>query len=175
MIRTAVNIEVDSEFFDYMERTIAENGHRGEVVMMLPRPGKRVLVMSKYFYPDSVYRLPSGGMKILESPEEAFEREVWEETGLMTEVADRIAVIVNHLRSGDRALTYTSHVVIGSETSDIPGPNDESEHIRDYREVTAYDLLFIADHLRGLFGRWQGFGKFRATVHDIVAEYLNRR
>ena len=175
MIRTAVNVEVDSDFLDYMERAVATKGLRGEVVMVLPRPENRLLVMSKYYYPDSVYRLPSGGLNALESPEDAFEREVWEETGLRTETAEKIAVIVNHLRCGNRCLTYTSHVVIGSETSDIPSPIDTSERIRDYREVTASDLLFIADHLRGLFGRWQGFGKFRANVHDIVSEYLNHR
>lgn len=175
VIRAAVDIEVDSDFLDYTERRIAENGSCGEVVMVLPRRGKKVLVMSKRHYPEGVYRLPSGGIRVIESPKEAFKREVWEETGLTPPISDKIAVIVSNFRCGTKILTYTSHVVAGSESSGIPGPIDASEHISDYREVTASELLAIADHLRSLLGRWEGFGKFRATAHDIVAEYMESR
>lgn len=172
MIRRAVSIEVDSDYMNYLTNSGTINGERGEVVMVLRRPGNRVLAMSKCYYPDGVFRLPTGAIQPIESTDEAFARETWEETGLKPETWERIAVVVHRCSCGSRTLDVTSHIIAGDETRDVPSPTDTSERISDYKEVNADDLLWIADHLRSLFGRWEGFGKLRAVAHEIVADYL---
>ena len=172
MIREAVTVQIDKHYMDYLASTREGRNGGGEVIMVLPRPGGKVLVSSKYFYPEGVFRLPTGGINPIESPEEAFERETWEETGLVASIERKIAVIVHHCTNGSDRIDITSHVFLGSETSATPEPKDARERIREFMEVDARGLLVIADQLRGLFGRWQGFGRFRADAHDLVAHCL---
>ncbi len=179
MIREAVTVHIDrhymSRYMEYLARTKQGASDGRQVVMVLLRPGGKVLVSSKYFYPESVFRLPTGGINPFESPEEAFERETWEETGLTPSIERKLAVMVHHcINEGDR-VDIASHVFLGSETSATPAPTDPGDRIREYREVSITELPAIANQLRGLFGRWQGFGRFRADAHDLVAQCLMRR
>ena len=55
---------------------------RGEVVLAICHGGNKVLLHTKSFYPDGVFRLLSGGIRPDESVENALLREAREETGL---------------------------------------------------------------------------------------------
>ena len=177
MIEKTVAVEIDAQFLHEIATARGAMDTRSEVVMVLPRPGGRVIVSRKVFYPEGTFRLPSGGIHPGESPEEAFVRETMEETGLSVSVDRKLARIVNHCVCGDDSVDITSHVFLGSPTTDPPCPIDEAEQLSDYREVDADGLCEIARHLRSLRvdsrgHEWWGFGRFRATANELVAELL---
>src|SRR5689334_16086473 len=64
-----------------------------EVCMVVRRPGGRLLVCTKTFYPPGVYRLLTGGIDPGESVLAALHREVAEETGLQVAIRRLLAVI----------------------------------------------------------------------------------
>ena len=82
MIVKSVKVELDAHYFNWLMAARGETDTRSEVIMVLPRPNGRVLTLTKSFYPTGTYNLPSGGIQPGETPEQAFLREVAEETGL---------------------------------------------------------------------------------------------
>ena len=172
MIVRSVTIELDEHFFNWLKNSRGDMNTFSEVVMILPRPGGRVLTMTKSFYPEGVYNLPSGGIHPGETPEQAFAREVAEETGLDVKLQGRIARIERRCVFGDQSLYHTSHVMLGDETSETPHPNDQGESISGYVDAGPDDLRLFAERMRALQDRWLGFGRFRAAAIDLVADYL---
>lgn len=166
MKRECVTIWVEPEFL----QEVADVA--GEVVMVLPRPSGKVLTMSKSFYPEGIFRLPSGKIRPEETPEEAFIREVREETSLDVIPVAKLAEIVLHCVSSYEQADVTSHILLGTPTTDLPHPQDIGEQISDYREANAAELQAIAKRLRSLSGKWAGWGHFRTPAHEVVAKYL---
>lgn len=140
----------------------------GEVVMVMRRPAGRILVMTKDFYPEGVYRLPTGKMKPGESPEDALAREAFEETGARVSEKRLLGVVRCTLRHGAETVAYDSYVFVTPETSEPPTPHDADEGITDFREIAPSRLRDIADQLRALPEPWRDWGRFRAVVHDFV-------
>jgi 8-oxo-dGTP pyrophosphatase MutT (NUDIX family) len=175
MILKSVSIEIDKDYFEYMRTGKGNLDTRSEVVMVLPRPGGKVLTLTKSFYPSGTYNLPSGGIHPGETPEEAFAREVAEETGLHVALQSQIGRLDHILgfagRPGRRIL-FTSHVMLGAESVDTPHPRDEGENISGYIDAGIEDLRRFAEQMRSFTGRWLGFGRFRATALELVADYL---
>jgi 8-oxo-dGTP pyrophosphatase MutT (NUDIX family) len=147
-------------------------GKPGEVVMAILRPGERVLLITKDFYPPGTYRMPTGGIHQGETPEEALVREAKEETGFAANIERKLGAIHWVFRSGDRTLEYYSHVFLISETADEPVAEDENERITGYKEVSICDLREVAQELINLPGRWRDWGRFRGMVHDFVYSAL---
>lgn len=166
MKHECVTIQVEPEFLREIVDVI------GEVVLVLPRPNGKVLTMSKSFYPEGVFRLPSGRIHPGETPEEAFIREAKEETGLDIIPVTKLAEVVLHCVSDDEQTDVTSNILLGPLTTDTPHPLDTSEQISAYGEADAAELQAIAQRLRNLPGKWTGWGRFRAPAHEVVAKYL---
>jgi len=144
----------------------------GEVVMVILRPGGKVLLITKDFYPPGAYRMPTGGMHHRETPEEALVREAKEETGFRVNIERNLGTIHWVFRSGDRGIEYYSHVFLISEIADEPIAEDEHERITGFREVDIRELGSIAEELRNLTGRWHDWGVFRAIPHEVVYREL---
>lgn len=172
MILKSVTIELDAHFFNRLKSARGDKDTRSEVIMILPRPGSRVLTLTKSFYPQGIYNLPSGGIHPGESPEQAFLREVAEETALHVALESQIGRIEHHSVFEDQGLDFTSHVMLGSESSEKPHPSDDDECISGYMDAGVQDLRLFAEQMRSLTGKWLGFGRFRATALDFLADYL---
>lgn len=172
MIIKRVSVELDAHYLHRLFNARGDMNTFSEVIMVLPRPGGKILTLTKSFYPDGIFNLPSGGIHPGESPEEAFLREVAEETGLSVNLQSEIAQIEHHCYFEDQSLDFTSHVMLGTESSQNPHPADDEESISGYFDADADGLLRFAANMRALTGRWVGFGRFRATALDFVAEYL---
>lgn len=150
---------------------------RGEVIPVLQRPGGKVLLHAKKFYPDGVYRLLSGGIYKGESVLEALQREVHEETGLEAEIERFLGLLeynvrgtfgsATHLRDG---ADFVSYVFLLSETDGPPMPHDESEEISAFREISWQAFGEAARALRSLPHEWREWGEFRALAHEFLAE-----
>lgn len=172
MIKKTVTIEINKEYLDYLAKARGDMDTRSEAIMALLRPEEKVLVSSKSFYPEGIFRLPSGGIHPGESPEEAFTRETLEETGLPSVIESKIAEVICCCTCGEESVEITSHIFLGSLTTQPPHPIDTDEQICAYKEVGINELQEIAVQLTHLTGKWQGFGRFRAFPHILVAEYL---
>lgn len=168
----SVAVELDAHFFNRLLTARGDMDTRSEVVMILPRNPGTILTLTKSFYPTGTFNLPSGGIHPGETPEQAFTREVAEETGLPVALQSRIGRIQHHCTFQGRSLDFTSHVMLATQSDEPPHPSDDDECISGYMDATADDLRRFADHMRSLTDRWLGFGRFRATALDFMADYL---
>lgn len=150
-----------------------------EVCLVFQRPSGQFLTITKPFYPPGVYRLPTGSILPGESLQEALERESWEETGLQAQILRYLAHITYQHNEGRLFHSYV--FLLAAEGT--PHPQDHLEHISDFQEVGATGLLELAQKLEGLppdFSKelgatWADWGRFRAVVHQVVAQALTQR
>ena len=143
-----------------------------EVVLAIRRPSGKLLLHTKAFYPQGIFRLPSGTMEGEESIAEAVLREAREETGLTVRVVSFLGVIQYELRSAAQALTFATYAFLLDEVGGVLMPDEVGEEITAFREVESQELLGIAARLRSLRGRWRDWGLFRAPAHNLVARAL---
>jgi 8-oxo-dGTP pyrophosphatase MutT (NUDIX family) len=146
----------------------------GEVVMVFLRPGGKVLLNTKDFYPPGTYRLPTGSMHPSESPEDALVREAQEETGFRVIVHEKLGTIHWVFTHGGETVEYYSHVFLIPETTDEPVVEDPHEQITGYKEVGIRDLRKAGEDLMNMPGRWHDWGVFRGLVHLFVHKKLCR-
>ncbi len=167
-----VEIEVSPEFIIDMRRNIVKKRSAAEVVMVAPRTGGTVLLHTKAFYPPDTFRLPTGRLHFEENPDESFFREYREELGHDAELDRKLGVVVQRLISGDESLDFTSHVYLAKRSDAPPVPEDTSEQITEFIEVSVAGIRDTAEKLRNMPEGWSDWGKMRAAVHDFVAEEL---
>lgn len=163
-------LEVSEGFFEIMKAK--RSASLGEVVMVIHRPGGKVLLMTKPFYPPGIYRLPSGQIMPGESPEEAFVRELEEETGISDTRFRRLDELRFAFRCVDSHLDYPSHLFTTEETARKPEPKDAEETITGFIEIPVCDLKNIAESLANLSEPWHDWGQFRSLPHRIAYEHL---
>ncbi|MBN1484571.1 MAG: NUDIX hydrolase [Chloroflexia bacterium] len=141
--------------------------------MVLRRPDGRVLLHNKTTYPAGAWRLPSGGIEAGETPEEAAEREIQEETGLPARLAGLLGVVGCRMLRGEREFDLLSYVLLAETAGGRPNPQDtEEEQILAFCWLDPAQLPDIAANLRGLAGDWSSWGHFRSLAHDLVAGQL---
>lgn len=171
--RRRVTREVSGQYFDeWWERLVLSANRRGEVVLAIQRPDGKVLLHTKPFYPEGVFRLPSGGVHPGEPVLATVIREAREETGLEVTI-DRFLGMVEYEFSHDRRrLPFVSYVFSVRADDSQPAPQDLGEQISDFRYVTAPGIRKVAAQLRALPGAWGDWGHFRAPPHDLVADKL---
>lgn len=163
-------LEVGRDFLEIMKAKRSKSP--GEVVMVIRRPGEKVLLMTKPFYPPGIYRLPSGQITGDESPDQAFVRELEEETGILGVPFQRLDELRFVFKHADNRLDYFSYVYVTDETVRKPEPRDAEETITGFTEIPVCDLINIADSLANLPGSWHDWGQFRAIPHRIACERL---
>lgn len=173
-ITRQVELIVSPEYLREVLSRIEKSGSSGEVALVAPRPGGKVLLHTKSFYPDNTYRLPTGKLLQGEDPEDAFHREFLEELGIIGSIRRLIGVITYKLIAKNEDFAcFTSYIYLARETSETPMPQDEDEQITGFIEVPADDLVKIAAELESLPGRWSDWGRFRAVAHRFIAEILH--
>lgn len=169
----AVDMTPDT-FEEWWKAVVGKPNRRGEVVLAVQRPDRRVLLHTKAQYPTGTYRLLSGGVKPGEAVLDALTREAYEETGLGVTIARFAGVIAYGFRhvEDDRQMAFVSYVFIVRADDSPPAVQDPEEHITDFRFVAPGELPAIARALRGLPPGWADWGEFRAPAHELVAEAL---
>ena len=168
-----VTLRVGSGFLtDFRQRIENASGRFEEVVMVVRRPGGKLLVAGKTFYPPGTLRLLTGKIGPGESPWEAFERELREETGFATEGSDLLGTVRHRLTDSRDEVIFLSHVFVTPNREGAPRPADAGELLTGFRDVRPDELRSIADQLRGLPKSWKDWGRFRAEVVVFVVESL---
>jgi len=147
---------------------VSERKH-GEVCMAILRRNGRFLLQTKRTYPNSVMRLPSGGIKAGEDVIHALLREVWEETNL-TVAIERFVALLSYRDAATRA-AFRTHLFVLREIDGKLQSNDPSEKITEWREARPDELLHYADELKQIERSWSNWGLFRAAALETLAEY----
>jgi ADP-ribose pyrophosphatase YjhB (NUDIX family) len=142
---------------------------QAEVVLAIARSNKHVLLHTKDFYPQGVYRLPSGGIKPGERVAHAAQRELREETGFESPLARLLGIVEYNVRHADERAQFISYSFLVSETAGAPNPTDPDERIAHFKEVAWADLPQIAEALETLPNDWRSWGSFRAAPHRLIA------
>jgi ADP-ribose pyrophosphatase YjhB (NUDIX family) len=150
---------------------------RGEVVLVIQRTSLEVLLHTKMFYPPGVYRLPSGGVSWGEAVADALRREVYEETGFIPR-DERLLGLLSYEFQGDGCtVPFVSYTFLLSGVEGSPAAQDANERIASFCWSPVAELLTVAATLRSLPEDAPGrrdWGRFRALVHDFVAQRMGR-
>jgi ADP-ribose pyrophosphatase YjhB (NUDIX family) len=117
--------------------------------MVIPRSDGQVLVMTKEFYPEGIYRLPTGKLHRNEPPDDGLRREMFEETGFRLG-ARNLGCVTYRFRCNARETTLASYMYMIEATDNEPLSQDADEQISGFDYVTPSELKAIADHLRSL-------------------------
>ena len=172
--RQLCTMNVSHATFDRWARKISTGpvACRGEVIMVIMRPNGRVLLHTKDFYPEGVYRLLSGRVLWRDHVDRTLHREVREETSLDVSVERFLGLIEYEFSCQDSTLPFVSYVFelreLGGELCCI----DKGEGITDFREAAIADLSLVAARLEALDPDWNDWGRFRAVAHYMVQDLL---
>ena len=140
-----------------------------EIVMVLPRPGG-VLFHTKRFYPNGIYRLPTGGVDENESILDAARRELREETGLELEPTRFLFHLRYPGRPGAPRRGFHSFGFLYPESQNPLVPEDNEEEIDDWKVVSWSEVPDAIFGLENLESGWVGWGQFRALAHSFLLE-----
>jgi ADP-ribose pyrophosphatase YjhB (NUDIX family) len=164
------DLELDKVGYDYWFQVMARR-RRAEVVMIVQRPDKRLLLHTKTHHPPGTYRLPTGGVLWGESVPEALDREQWEEMGVRLSIASMPGIVHYALRHTSSTIYFTSYLFLLCANDDIkPVAQDLTEAISGFRWVSPESILAVAKRLRSVDHTWGGWGPFRAIAHDLLVE-----
>jgi len=145
----------------------------GEVAMAIRRRNGLYLLQTKGSYPESTFRLPTGGIMRGETIEHALLRETREETSLDVEIS-RFAAVLTY-RAANARLAFASYLFILEEQGGELHAMDENEGITGWLEADLPALAMAADRLRSCTGPWRSWGQFRALVLDALKNALAQR
>ena len=150
------------------------SGRDEEVVFAVVRTDDgRVAVVHGRGTPEGAFRVPSGGRSKQEDLIGAVRREVREELGVEAEVLS-CAGAMEH-RFDDLPFFRSSLFVLSAEGTGGCGGIARGEdllEVDEVRWVVPEDLPDLARRLRGLDGEWRGWGLFRASTTEALAEFL---
>lgn len=172
--RWRISLEVSALSFDNWLRKMGTSpNRRGEAVLAIRRPDGQVLLHTKRFYPQEIYRLPSGGVHPGEPVLSGVIRETKEETGLDVTVDRFLGTVEYEFRHAGRQLPFVSYVFLVQQTNnDQPEVQDPEEQITGFCYVAPNGIRVVGAQLRALPSEWADWGSFRAPPHDLVADAL---
>ncbi len=113
-----------------------------EVVLIIPRPDRKVLVHTKSFYPSGVWRLPTGGLHRGERIDDAIRREAREETG--NELLPFRFLFHLRFRWEGAAKQFDSYGFLTTEASERIESRDPREQITAFHDAGREE--FDLDH-----------------------------
>jgi len=164
-------LSVRREAFE--ERRRKRGKRAAEVVFFVCRRGGKFLLHTKSFYPPGAYRVLTGGIEEGEDLVAAICREAREETGLEVSIERFLGILHYRFCWNDQETGFTSYVFLLKETGGRLAPQDSSERITGYKEVTLDEFPEIARKLEGTLPQgWEGWGRFRALAHRFAFEVL---
>ena len=156
-----------SEFQNLLDSM--RDGRDSDITLVIIK-NKKVVVIAKPWYPQGLYRLPSGGWKPGESFEQCAQREGFEETGTKFELQKYVLRAKVTFTNEDNKVLWTSHVFTAKYLSGELKPIDT----REIREVNLLTLDELSSLKQKLLERNSGGLAYRAALTEgILKEIQN--
>jgi ADP-ribose pyrophosphatase YjhB (NUDIX family) len=180
--------ECTSAHFDFIRSTQKRN--RAHDVTLYVVKGEQVVVNAKHFYPQGMFRAPSGGLEPGESFEDGIARELTEETGCRAAIERFLLIARVTFVRGSRGRLLDVHSGAEPLSTNLDEARDtiawtsyvfQLKYIggdfafTDHREIREVSLANLEDFER--FSRFKrdsdnGGLHYRAALHDTVKELL---
>ncbi len=152
-----------------MLKNSMRDGRNSDVTMFIFK-GDKVIVIAKPFYPEGLYRAPSGGIKPGENLEFTAKREAYEETGTEIELEKyilriRVSFVCDHKKS-----VWTSHIFTARYISGELKPIDTHE----IEKVALMSLEKLSSLKPRLLQQNSGGLAYRAALTEVaITEILS--
>jgi 8-oxo-dGTP pyrophosphatase MutT (NUDIX family) len=130
--------------FDMLKESMRD-GRNSDVTLFIFKDNQ-VIVIAKPWYPEGMYRAPSGGIKPGEDMELCAKREAYEETGAQIRLVRYVLRIQVTFTCGQASQEWTSHVFVAQYVSGRLHPVDTRE-IREVSLLSLEDLAAMKDRL----------------------------
>lgn len=141
--------------FDMLKESMRD-GRNSDVTLFIFKD-KKVIVIAKPWYPEGLYRAPSGGIKPDEDMERSAKREAYEETGVEIRLEKYLLKIHVTFTCGESIESWTSHVFTATYLSGEPHPIDTREikkvALLSLKELSALKGILLEQDSGGLHYR----------------------
>ncbi|MGB7062232.1 MAG: NUDIX hydrolase [Candidatus Zixiibacteriota bacterium] len=152
--------------FDMLKSSMSD-GRDSDVTLFISKDGK-VVVIAKPWYPEGLYRAPSGGIKPGEDLELSAKREAYEETGADIELEKYILRIRVTFTCDSRKEEWTSHVFTARHLSGDLRPVDTKE----IKKVALMSLEEFAALKEKLLAQDSGGLHYRAALTEAAIKEI---
>jgi len=146
-----------------MLKNSMRDGRNSDVTMFIFK-GDKIIVIAKPFYPEGLYRAPSGGIKPGENLELTAKREAYEETGTEIELEKYILRIRVSFVCDREKTEWTSHVFAARYISGELKPIDTHEiketALMSLEELSSLKPILLKQNSGGL--------KYRAALTEAA-------
>lgn len=171
-IRRRYDIQTDDYLRVHRWRPVPDR--RGEVVFAVKQENGEILLHSKHAYEKPIYRLPTGGIGLAESIEDALYREVEEETGQAILSCRLLGILDCRFHLNGASAAFASYVFFLESAGGEPRP-DYSGEPADFTTVAPGRLPTVAASLRSLTGKRHCWGYWRSLSHVLVHDVLTSK
>ena len=124
------------------------------------------------YYPENIYRIPTGGIGHDERVMEAIFREVKEELGLEVRIRAFLGVIRIRFEHGNEHTMFYSYIFILDEIGGRLMEDASDDEISEIVEADIEQLAPMVNSLNEIKGKWHDWGKFRYITSNAVLTYL---
>ena len=143
-----------------------------EVAFAVQRKNGKFIVIRTEFYPDGVYRIPTGGVQFGEDIIHALRRESAEELGLTVEMKRFLGAVRYHISCEGESLSFASFVFWLRETGGEILTDATEDEICEYIEADTDKLSEIAENLRTNTSNWHDWCSFRVQTTAFIIPFL---
>lgn len=167
------HVVIPGDAYLYSSRTYRSQTRRGEVVMAIERPGRKILLHRKGWYEAGVFRLPTGGIELEDRVDDTLKRELFEETGLRIVSARFLGLLDCEIIYETTVVQFISYIFHLPKTEGVLRL-PEKEDIVEFRTIPIADLAKTAQDLRAIPAPRNGWGRWRAVAHEFVYDKLRQ-
>ena len=167
-----MSFPMKSAEFEMLKGSMGD-GRNSDVTLFIFKDDK-VIVIAKPWYPEGLYRAPSGGIKPGEDLELSAKREAYEETGVEIELEKYLLRIHVSFTCSGASEKWTSHMLTARYLSGEPHPIDTKE----IKKVALLSLQELSGLRKRLLEQDSGGLHYRAAlteeaIKEISSSYKN--
>lgn len=139
---------------------------------------KGVWVMKKKHYQKSLYRIPTGGVRIGETITKTLDRELAEETGVRPTTPKELIGTINYkIELPDSRVDFNTSIFLVYLEDQVPMCSDPSEGITGFKLINFKEIEMMAKKWSTQENSvqrpyWSEWSNFRSILHYKVFELL---
>ncbi len=162
-----MSFPMHSSEFDMLKESM-KDGRNSDVTLFIFKD-KKIIVIAKPWYPEGLYRAPSGGIKPGEDMELSAKREAYEETGVEIELRKYVLRINVTFTCGQASEKWTSHIFTARYVSGVLKPIDT----REIKKVNLMSLKELASLKEKLLSQDSGGLRYRAALTEATIREIS--